>query len=483
MSSILSTLLMSAGAMSAFDRALQVTQNNVANASTPGYADQTQTLIAQEFNPQAGASGGVLAGEVQNSRDEFAEQAVRQQTGLLGQANQNVDSLTALQSNFDISGDTGLPSALNNLFQAFSAWGQTPNDTNAQQSVIDQAGNVAQAFQQTASGLTAVAQSTNLQLQQTVDQVNQLVGQLAQFNSQVMQGDHNDAGLDAQVHSDLEQLSSYVPFTATSQADGSVTILLNGQTPLLIGAQQYKIAFNLQQSADGTYPNGPPLAHIVASDGTDVTAGITTGQLGALLNTRNQVLPTYIGSSDQAGDLNTMAKQFADRVNQLLESGTQTDGTAGIPLFTYASQNGTDPTKDDTSAAQSITVNSAITRDQLAAGLPGPPAQSNGVPLALSQLADPQNSADEVDGESFTAFYGDMATRAGNALSAATNEQTVAQSAVAQAQNLRQQASGVDLNVEAMKAIEFERAYEANARLVTVLDQLTEDTIQMLPTS
>jgi flagellar hook-associated protein 1 FlgK len=482
MSSILSTLLMSAGAMNAFDKALQVTQNNVANASTPGYASQIQTLIAQDFSPQAGASGGVIAGAVQSSRDDFAEQAVRRQAGLLGEANQNVDSFTSLQSNFDISGDAGLPNALNNLFQAFSAWGQTPNDGNARQAVIDQAGSVAEAFQQTASGLTAVTQDTDLQLRQTVDQVNQLVGQLAQFNSQVMRGDHNDAGLDAQVHSDLEQLSSYVPFTATMQTDGSVTILINGQTPVLIGARQYKIALNLQQSPDATYPKGPPLAEIQASDGTDITSGITSGKLGALLNTRNQVLPTYIGSSDQAGALNTMAKQFADRVNQLLESGTQADGTAGLPLFTYASQNA-GSTQDDTSAAQTIAVNPAMTRDQLAASLTGPPVQSNGVPLTLSQLADPQNSADEINGESFTAFYGDMTTRIGNALSKATNEQSVAQSAVAQAQNLRQQASGVDLNVEAMKAIEFERAYEANARLVTVLDQLTQDTIQMLPTS
>ncbi len=479
MSSILSSLLMSAGAMSTFDRALQVTQNNVANASTPGYAAQTQTFIAMPFDPQSGASGGVIPGEVQSARDEFAEEAVRQQSTLLGQANQNVSTLTSLQSNFDVTGKSGLTYALNNLFQAFSAWGQTPSDTNARQNVINQANSVAQAFQQTASGLAQVTQTTNQQLQQTVDQVNQLAGQLAQYNLQVMQGDRNDSGLDAQIHSSLEQLSQDIPFTATKQADGSYTLLMNGQTPLVIGSRQYAISYNLQQSGDPTaaYPSGPPTAHIQASDGTDVTAGITTGQLGALLNLRNQILPTYIGDSNQAGDINTMAQQFASRVNTLLGSGTLADGvTPGPPLFTYDTNNGTN-------VAQTLAVSSTITAAQLAASLPGPPVQSNGVPLALSQLADPQDSADQVQGESVTAFYGDMASRVGNALTDATNEQQVEQGAVAQAQNLRQQESGVDLNAEAMKVIEFQRAYEATARMVTVLDQLTLDTIQMLPTS
>jgi flagellar hook-associated protein 1 FlgK len=56
----------------------------------------------------------------------------------------------------------------------------------------------------------------------------------------------------------------------------------------------------------------------------------------------------------------------------------------------------------------------------------------------------------------------------------------VQQSAVAQAQNLRQQSSGVDLNEEAMVLIQFQRAYEANSRMITVLNQLTEDTINIL---
>jgi flagellar hook-associated protein 1 FlgK len=476
MVSLLSTLLASSSALNAYEQVLEVTQSNVANSSTPGYAKQTQELYALPLNPSLGVTGGVKAGVVQDSRDQYAEQNVWRQSVSLGQANQNVSSLTALQSLFDISGDTGIPKALNNLFSSFSAWGQSPTDTEARQTVIDNATNLANSFQQAATGIQSVEQDTNQQLQTTVTQVNNLVGLLQGYNTQILGGDRNDAGLESQVYSTLEQLSQYVDINVTPQADGSVTVLLGDQTPLLVGAQQYSIGSTFQQPDDAVYTQAPPAAHILASDGTDITASVTTGQLGALLNLRNQVLPSYIGDAYQPGDLNTMAKQFADCVNQALTSGEISGGPnaqAGVALFSY-------DTTNDADVAATLSVDPTVTPGQLAAIDPGPPEVANGIPLALAQLAAPEDPADEINGASFTEFYGNMASRIGSALNDATSQQTVQQSAVAQAQNLRQQSSGVNLDEEAMTVVEFQRAYEANAQLVTILNQLTEDAINIL---
>ena len=113
-------------------------------------------------------------------------------------------------------------------------------------------------------------------------------------------------------------------------------------------------------------------------------------------------------------------------------------------------------------------------------GLPGCCKCPFCIALALSQLSNPRDTADQVNGSSFTEFYGTMASRIGSALNSATSQQQVQQASVAQAQNLRKQSSGVDLDEEAMLVVEFERAYQANARLITVLNQLTQDTINML---
>jgi flagellar hook-associated protein 1 FlgK len=108
---------------------------------------------------------------------------------------------------------------------------------------------------------------------------------------------------------------------------------------------------------------------------------------------------------------------------------------------------------------------------------------SNGVPLALANLATPQNSLDKIDGESYTQYYGSLASQVGADLSTATNQKQVQQSALAQAQSLRQQETGVSLDEEAVNVVEFQRAYEANSHLVSILDQLTLDTINMLTPS
>ena len=145
----------------------------------------------------------------------------------------------------------------------------------------------------------------------------------------------------------------------------------------------------------------------------------------------------------------------------------------GVPLFTYDANN-------DTNVAQTLTVNAALTAAQLAAVDPGPPIVSNGVPLALSAMATGAIAADQIDGDSYSQYFGGMAARIGNAVNDATAQLQVQQSAVAQARNLRQQSSGVSLDEEATILIQFQRAYDANSRLITVLDQITQDAINIL---
>ena len=490
MANLLSTLGLTADSLSAYSQVLEVTQNNVANASTPGWARQSQSLDALSFDPTAGLPGGVKAGLVENARDEFSEQAVRIQTSMQGQANQDVSNLTNLQTLFDVSGNSGIPYALNNLLQSFSAWAQTPTNSNARQLVISRASDLAAAFRQTASGLATLTSNTEQGLAQTTGKINRLVGELQQDNTRVLAGGRNDSGLDADIHSKLEQLSQYANITAVRQEDGSFTVLLGDQAPLLIGTHQYQISVVPYQPTDAAAinTNAPPLMKLEAYDGTDITNQATGGELGSLLQFRNTTLPSYTGDAYQAGDLNTMAKAIASRVNQLLQSGNISDGdpangtpaVPGVPLFTF-------DTADPTHAAQSLAVDPAVTQDQLAAIQPaaadGSTAEvANGIPLALSGLASPLSVLDEIGGQSYTQYYAQMASRVGDQLSQATEQQMVQQQAVAQAQNIRQQSSGVDLNQEAMIMLQFQRAYDANSRMITVLDQITQDMVNLIPT-
>src|SRR5688572_33336378 len=112
MGNLFASLITAAGSMRALERSLATVQNNVTNASTPGYASQTQLLIAQRFNPAAGLPGGVAAGELINSRAAYAEQAVRRQASSFGRSDQSRTSLIQLESVFDISENSGIAASL-----------------------------------------------------------------------------------------------------------------------------------------------------------------------------------------------------------------------------------------------------------------------------------------------------------------------------------------------------------------------------------
>jgi flagellar hook-associated protein 1 FlgK len=287
----------------------------------------------------------------------------------------------------------------------------------------------------------------------------------------------DDTGLDAQIHSTLEELSEYADVTAVRQENGCWSVLLEGETPLVLGDHAYSLSFDLVEPQDPApvYDNAPLQAQIV-STGNDVTAQISGGRLGALLEFRNETLAQYRGDSQQPGDLNVLASEFAERVNEILSSGVVSQGTPavkGTALFSYDSSN-------PTSAAKTLAVASGATADALAAIDPGPPVTSNGIPLRLAALAEPVLDEDKLNANSFQEYYARLAAKAGLQLSEAKEDTDTRTSVVAQARELREQLSGVSLDEEAMNLMQFQRAYQATSRLINVLDELTQDTLNML---
>ena len=448
--SLQSALLNAAGALDVFGRTLSVAQNNVANASTPGYVKQRQTLEALAFDVGAGDTGGVRAGEIQSSRNQFADQAVRRDTTSLGTAGQMVESLTAIQNVFDISGGSGISGAISNLIDSFSALQASPRDTTAQQQAISRADAAASAFRQVYGALSGIQDTAGRQIQTTVDAVNRIAAELAQANQQASQSSGPNPGLDAQIHAALDELSQYVPITAIEQNDGGVNVLLSGRVPLVLGSRSYALSCDIQ-------PGGSPPARVL-SGAHDATADIASGKLGAMLNIRNQVLPSLIGEGNRAGALNTLASQLADRVNTILG--------AGSALFSYDLSNGQ-------TAAQTIAVDANATPRMLG-------SVSSNAALSLSGLLNENQGA--LGALTFSEFYGQIAADVGAQLSTATDQQTAGRSILSQDQNLREQMSGVSLDEEAMIVAQFQQAYEANSRLIQTLDRLTQSVIDMLRT-
>ena len=477
MSSLFTSLNASSLSLASYERALQITQNNVDNASTPGYAAQTVDFTALSFDPRSGLSGGVSVSN-SSTRDTNLDSAVRGQLNNLGTAQQQVISLGGIERLFDISGTTGVPAAFTSLFSSFSGLSVDPSSSTSRQAVISAATNIAAAFGQISSGLDQSSADAGRQIRSQVGQINSLAAQIRSLNVEQQQSGTSDAGRDAQLETALESLSSVANISTRPSANGGTDVLLDGQIPLVLGVQQFSLSADPAPAplTPPLNPNGTPPEQILDSNGNDVTSHVSGGTLSGLLQFRNTTLASLRGDRNQNGDLNTLAKNFADRVNSLLTSGVVSEGPpvqTGTPIFTY---NANDLTK----TASSLSVVSGFTPDQIATISPGPPSVSNGTALALANVGSGTNSSDQVNGFSFTQFFGEIAGGVGKQLVTQKNAADLSQQASTQAQSLRSQLSGVSLDAEAVKLTEFQKAYSASAKLITVLDQIAQSTLDIL---
>jgi flagellar hook-associated protein 1 FlgK len=464
-----------AGALAAIQRALDGVQNNIVNASTPGYAAERVDFSARPFDVTQGLMGGVEA-SLSSLRDQYLEQAVRNETSSLGLLEQASPLASSLQTAFNATGESGIPGAISSFAAAFAALAASPDDLSARSNAIQSAATVAQSFQQTAAQITQVADESAQQASSTAIQINTLVDHLALLNAKIQKDARNDAGVAADVTNTLDSLSELVNISVTNNADGSVSVLLDGQTPLVLGSRASSLSV-VPATVDpaAPYPQGDAgirvLAGSGAGSGDDVTAQVSQGKLGALLQMRNQAVPYYLGGQTQSGELNDLAKSFASRVNQII---TDAQTAAGVPVSALFAYNGT----DDTKVASSLALGCA-TASQL---VMSDGTSSNGVATELGGIANPTNNADLMpNGQTFSAYYAQLAAKAGRDASQGLSDLQTQQDVTTQAQNQRTQASGVSLNDQAAQLLTLQQAYQATARIITILNTLSETAVNIIP--
>jgi flagellar hook-associated protein 1 len=467
MPGLLGALQSAGNALTAYQQALNVVQNNITNANTPGYATQAANLVAQPFDVAGGLAGGVAAQGLLSARDEYAEDEVRRQLQSLGVYQTQAQATGTLAANFDATGNTGIPAELNQLFSSFSSWAVNPNGATERQGVLNSASNLANGVRSLAASLARTNQNVLDQTSQTVQQINKLTAQIQQLNIEQLKDRRTDPGKDAQMHAALEQLSQLVNFTQLKQADGTMTLILSGGAPLVIGDQQYSLSAASSVPAGAANPQAPASSQILDAQGNDITGQITGGKLAGFLDVRNRIMASLLGDGNQTGSLNQFAKSLADTINGILRSGvvsTAAGAPNGSPLFTYNNA-------DATIAASTFAVDPAITIDQLAAVDPN--GNANGIALQLASL---QTSAANggINGQTFGQAFAQIASYVGNENSTANTNQQGQQEIVAQTRDLRDHISGVSLDQQAVQMLQFQKSYQAAARLMTVIDGLTQ---------
>ncbi|MGA9937310.1 MAG: flagellar hook-associated protein FlgK [Candidatus Acidiferrales bacterium] len=456
MGSLNSALSIVVGALDADQGAISVTTNNLANANTPGY-DRQIAQFSENDPIQVGnliLGSGVTLEQAQTVRSNVLQLQLNQETQTSGQLDAFVNGMSQVETLFNETAGTGLQTPLSAFFSSLQQLSTNPSDSSLRVGVILAAQNLATAFNQSSSALTTQQSDLNQSVEQSVSEVNSYTGQIAQLNNQITsltESGEDPSTLIEQRDVALQNLSNVIGINVIAGNSNNITVTTGNGSPLIVGDE----SFALQ-----TQTNTTTGMQDVFSQGQDITSQISSGELGGQIQVRDQQIPSVLSQID------TLAAGIENSVNTQSEAGFDLNGNPGTALFTA-------PPPGTTGAAASMGV--AISDPSLVAassdGTPG----SNGNANALASIA----NQTIVDGQTPSNYYSGTVFQIGNAVSNATAEQTAAQQVTLQLQNQIGALSGVSLDEEAANLTKFQQAYDASARVVTIISELTNEAINL----
>jgi flagellar hook-associated protein 1 FlgK len=460
MGTITSLMDIAQQALMADQEALNVTSNNVANQNTAGYTREVVNFQSVDAVTLSGSSfGSGVTASATSQRDRVLEQQVQQQTqtqaqsGALESALQQIQNVFGLSSTTDSASSTVLGTATTSFFSALSALTSNPSDTATRQNVLSTANTLAGAFNSAGNQLTQVSSSLNQQVVSDVGQVNSLTTTIASLNTQITSLSPNaDAGtLEDQRQLAIAQLSQLVGLDQISTENNGITLTTSGGAVLVSGSQSF--AVSTTQVGGGT--------HILAGVGSqDVTSNLTGGDLGGVLEARDQELPSYRNALD------SLAYGIGTQVNQQNELGVDVNGNTGAALFSLPSTQ---------SGAATLIGVATTDPNAVAAASPGEGSAGNANASALADLS----NASIAGGQTASGFLASFLGQIGNDASAATTNNSAQQATLTQLTTQRDSLSGVSLDEEASNLTQYQRAYQAASQVFNIANSIMASALNL----
>ena len=411
--------------------ALDVTAQNIANASSDGYV--RRSLRIEEVSASGGAGrigdislSGARVAEIRRNADAFLQGEVRRTSGDLQRANVELSGLQNMESALEQSGVFTAVVEFEAVLQQLSS---DPVDPSRRAAVVAEASTLANKFNITASGFDAVGDGLRFDAEAEVNDANIIGAELARVNLRLTRagsGSSDRAALLDQRDQLLERLGGFNSLTTSFAADGTVAVSLGSNPPRSFVQGGTAGTLTSATAADGTLS--------FAVDGQAMTPG--SGSLeGASLAL------TELASLRQR--LDTVAAGIADTVNNAQAAGVALDGTQGQPIF---------------AGTTAGTLRVVMTGGEGLATAPAGAAAGSRDDSNLNALRQSLTALDPAQQLNGVLF--DVSSKvAGRAVTQSALD-TIATSARI---SLEQQ-SGVDLDTEAANLIRFQQAFQASGR-------------------
>jgi flagellar hook-associated protein 1 FlgK len=441
----------------AAQRAMDTASQNVANANTPGYSRQRVQLssvgapVAASYHTGSSIPlGGVRVEDVTRVRDAFLEATRAAAGGRQQFLTARESTLSGAELLMSEPGTTGLQAGLDTFYAAWQELSLNPTDSAAGSVVLQTGQAVADQLHAVGSGISARWADSHAELNQVVTQVNRAAANLAELNGRILEG----SAVGRPVNELLDQrdtlvrsLADLVGGYAVPGDDGAVSVSVNGIT-IVAGTQAQTLELSGATDIDNVATDPPTITW--AGGPVSVESGAAAGYLAALRTD----LPDLLGGLDQ------VAVALRDAVNSIHTTGFTLDGDPGGDFF--AGTGSRDLSIVPTGPDQLAMTSAAGTVD-------------GAVALRIGDLADDvASSAALGGGDGASARWRSLTTDLGTKVQSLRSSQAVQESVVSAADDAVNSDSGVSLDEEMTAIIQFQRAYQASARVITTIDEMLD---------
>lgn len=446
---------------------LQTVSHNIANKTTEGYSRQrVDTVTAppiQEGRLQLGM--GARAAQVSRVNNPFIEKQLQKETGNKGFHDAQAESLSRVEQVFNEQANKGLNQYVSDFFNAYRELGNNPESTTTRTAVKEAAEAMTQDFSRVDKQLTEIQKDINLQLKSGVQEINKITGEIAALNRDIIQVEmQGTPANDQRDRRDLlvKQLHEKIDVKVAEGDRGAITVSTAGNALLVSGLDNATLE-TYEGGSDNRVriyarptPSHPPF---------DITDRIKGGQIGGVIKVRDEVIDNIRQTVDQ------LAYNLTNEVNDAHREGFDRTGKQAGFFF--------NPTEGVEGAAKNMTVNRDITNDvsriATAAKINAPGDGSIANVISMIQYKQ------VMDGGTATMddYYNAQVGRVGVITQTATKSREAQANILQQVNTLRESVSGVSLDEEATKMLEFQKTFDASARLIRTADEMFDTVLNL----
>ena len=286
--------------------ALNTTAHNLSNINTSGYTRQQVTFSDTQYvrvntsdkvsSPDYGL--GVAVSEVRRIRDQFIDQAYRNENSRLGFYESQYKAIEEIEDQFGEMQGVTYESYLINLYNSVNELAKNPTSTVARSSLIQNATAFIEKSENVYKGLKDYQTTLNTQVKNMVDSINKLGDKIYTLNKKISKiestgiEDAND--LRDERDAAIDELSKYIDITYYENDSKEVIISAEG-IPFVTMGELAKMDTRVVEGTNLVIPTWPGYERDVYDLSTEASNVDETdkGELKGLLIARGNMVVDY----------------------------------------------------------------------------------------------------------------------------------------------------------------------------------------------